>query len=417
MPAPFQSLLAHYRLWVAALALVPAILHAQERRPVAEFTVGREGRPLLLPVRMGNQEFRMLVDTGATLTGFDVTLRKELGPSLGSEALSTPTGPILADTFRPPEATVGNLPLEGPRKVFCHDFRTFREATGEPIFGVIGIDFLNRWIVQIDFDRGYLRLFRPDTEPAAAWGEQTELIRDPQYRPCVIGRAGDSLEVAWLIDTGANNNSVRPELFDRLVKTRQLQLGARYASVAAGGRLNGAAGRLSVLDIEGFHHEQLRCERARPSSLGLNYLSRYTLTLDLPRQRAWFKPGQHFQRPEAPATSGLVLKRVDRQTLVAAVKPQSAALRAGLQADDELLTVNGLPVEKLDFFELRRLLTSQVGRRIPVEIRRDGHQIAIELKLESIDRVPDEPEQKVSSVDATSVRGTTRTRGTAPARS
>jgi hypothetical protein len=285
---------------------------------------------------------------------------------------------------------LGTLPLKGVRKVFCHDFSSVSQTSGEQILGVLGMDFLSEWIIQIDFDNGRFRLLPPETERHADWGRKTQIVKDPQFRPCVIGRAGASTDVSWLIDTGANGMSVRPELFDRLVSNREIRLGVGFASVTGTGRLDGASGRLTQMDLEGFRHQQLRCDRARPSAIGLDYLARYTVTLDMPRATAYFRPGANFDKPVPPATSGLQLKRIDGKTLVVGVKPQSAAIRAGLQIGDELITINKRRAYEFDFFELRKLLTSRVGLVVPITLRRGETRLELELELDSIDAPPEQ---------------------------
>ena len=100
------------------------------------------------------------VDTGAWKTIFDTSLRSELGQSLGTTTAATPSGFIEVELFRTPQASVGLLDLSSVDTVGCHDLTKMRYASGQEIFGILGMDFLRNYAIELDFDAGKCRLWK-----------------------------------------------------------------------------------------------------------------------------------------------------------------------------------------------------------------------------------------------------------------
>jgi hypothetical protein len=106
------------------------------------FRFDPEERVVLVPVRLGTKDYQFVLDTGATWSVFDISLRSHLGPRVDSVRVAVPQGgDAKRELYSPPDARVGSLSLtKGP--VLCHDFTSLREASGCSLKGIIGMDFL-----------------------------------------------------------------------------------------------------------------------------------------------------------------------------------------------------------------------------------------------------------------------------------
>ncbi|HWE35471.1 MAG TPA: retropepsin-like aspartic protease, partial [Isosphaeraceae bacterium] len=153
------------RMLLVLAALAPAALACAEeprteipRELVLErFRVAKGGDLLLVPVRFAGRDRLFVVDTGNTLTTFDESL--PLGvPRTVVESI-TPQGRVPVRIYDSPSAEVGRLPLQVPY-VIGADLGWMREISGYRIDGVLGMDFLRRFVVHIDFDRGELLLLK-----------------------------------------------------------------------------------------------------------------------------------------------------------------------------------------------------------------------------------------------------------------
>jgi hypothetical protein len=161
------------RLLHLAVTLALLLLAAAEPKPAREdklvleqFDVARDG-PLLLPVMLQGKKYLFLVDTGATLNIFDTSL--PLGKPKATAETAGPDGPITAPLFDAPDATVGCLSLFSLQPVYQMSLKGTREASGQEVYGVLGMDFLRHRVVRVDFDAGKLAfLERAGSDPGVA---------------------------------------------------------------------------------------------------------------------------------------------------------------------------------------------------------------------------------------------------------
>src|SRR5207302_2014602 len=76
------------------------------------------------------------------------------------------------------------------------DLRKIREASGEPIMGFLGMDFLGRYVVRIDPDRGEVLFLKSVPEDA---GVPFPMPWSPDTIPEVTAEVGDSNAVRFMV--------------------------------------------------------------------------------------------------------------------------------------------------------------------------------------------------------------------------
>jgi len=354
-----------------------SICDADDRltKPVAqplhgEFKIGKDGRLVLLPVSLGARTISCLVDTGACLSAFDVTLKGSLRQSRGTRTLQAAGGPLRVETWDWPDARLGDHDLNSGQPVACLDLRHIREATNEPVLGVLGMDFLRTVRFQIDFDEGLLRFLPLLTEAPGALDVRipVRFLRDGP--PLIAGSLDADSRHDFVIDTGAQGNSLKAELFDALVDEGRIRIGSSFTSVAAAGAFRGQRGRLDGLSVGPLEHRGLRFSRLSYSSLGLRYFSRYVVTFDFPNECVYLRNGVHHARHEPGATSGLTLRWENSAPVVESVRADGPGAKAGLAQFDVLTSIDGKGAAEYDHFALRELFTSEAGRRVKLTVRR-----------------------------------------------
>jgi hypothetical protein len=349
--------------------------------PTGEFKIAKDGRLILLPVALGPKTISCLVDTGASLCAFDVTLKEVLGQSRGVRHLQGADGPFRAETFDWPDARLGEQVLKTEQPVACLDLRHIRAATNEPVLGVLGMDLLRTSRFQIDFDKGILRFLPSPPDASRDWGERipVRFLRDGP--PLIAGSPAADVRDDFVIDTGAQGNSLQEALFDALIDDGRIRKGASFTSVAATRQVRGQRGRVDLFSVGPLEHRELRFSRLKYSSLGLRYLSRYVVTFDFPDGYIYLRNGAHHSRAEPRATSGLTLKWQEGLPVVESVRADGPAARAGLARSDALLRIDGKDAVEFDHFSLRELLTSEAGRNVKLTIRRGERLLEVAVVL------------------------------------
>lgn len=152
-----------------------------------EFTVGQGGRPLLIPVTLDGRNFPFLVDTGTSKTILDTSLESYLGALNNPAVLKTSAGFVSSEVFDCPDASVGSLNLDRVGTVGCMDLRAIRYATGKEVMGILDMDFLGDFAIEIDFDNGFLRLW---SEAPPEWNGRGEEFPMVLARDCLLCDAG-----------------------------------------------------------------------------------------------------------------------------------------------------------------------------------------------------------------------------------
>jgi PDZ domain-containing protein len=335
-----------------------------------EFQIGKDGRLILVPVALGPRMVSCLVDTGACLSAFDVTLKEFLGPPRGMRKVQTADRPIRVETYDWPDARLDGRVVKSGQATACLDLRHIQEATNEPVLGVIGIDLLKVVCFQVDFDEGVLRFLPSLPEAPGDLGVKIPVRFRPDGLPVIAGLPGTHDREDFVIDTGAQGNSLEADLFDGLAHEQQIRIGASFRSITPTGALGGERGKLDGLSIGPFEHRGLRFSRLRYNSLGLRYFSRYVVTFDFPNECLYLRKGAHHSRSEPGATSGLSLTWENGAPVVQAVRADGPAARAGLARSDELVQIDGRRAAEFDHFLLRQLMTSEAGRRVKLRVRR-----------------------------------------------
>jgi len=118
-----------------------------------EFEVAKNGDLLLLPVQFNDgKTYQFMVDTGHPTAAVDLTLKRYLKATGETALIAGRDEPMYS--FR--DASIGRLRIPPQRDVECRDMSGFSEASGYDLRGILGMQFLRRYVVDIDFDAGRL---------------------------------------------------------------------------------------------------------------------------------------------------------------------------------------------------------------------------------------------------------------------
>ncbi len=344
------------------------------------FTFDRDDLTVLVPVRVGDKVYQFMLDTGASSSIFDVSLRSHLGPRVGSVNMQDAFGRGTAELYSPPKARVGSLPLtKGP--VLCQDLTLPREMSTPKVYGIVGIDFIKDWIVTIDFDEGRVDVLPPGTEKRPEWGESIPFA----YKggvivvPAVVGK---DMPTLFEVDTGATSTGILEEtLLKGLVDSHEARVVGQGTSSCLSGKQSAQSSPvvlLSHLVIGRFRRENLMLIGGKLNILGMSYLSRYRVTVDAPNERLYLAKRTQFAYRDAVRTCGLGLFYEAGGLEVEQVNEKSPARSAGLHAKDRIVKLGGKLISDWRPAGIRRLLTTG-DKAVPMAIERGGKLLEMSL--------------------------------------
>ena len=120
---------------------------------------GRGGL-LFVTLRLkSGDELPFILDTGSPGTLFDKSLVSKLGKRLplGTWTVSTPGGKQKSGIYWRPKLYLGNTRLKTGSLVATFDFKQLSNQVGHPIMGILAMDCLKHYCIQLDFQDGKMR--------------------------------------------------------------------------------------------------------------------------------------------------------------------------------------------------------------------------------------------------------------------
>ena len=371
---PFSGYAANPKLNSDALA---------SHKIIAEFKVPKQVEPILLPVKFKGKEYSFILETGCPLSIFDISLKHELGEVKGTARTYT-GGSVMMDVqlFDTPEAFLGPLNLQDGGQVACIDLRMFSLILGREISGSVGLNFLKKYVIQIDFDKSRLLFIQPTDLPDPSWGEELTIAYGPLGLAYIKGSVLGSTDVLFLIDTGMNyTGDLETKIFEDIIKNRETKV-SKDISHVAGETIQEMSFRTDDLSVGSLKYQGLILGVSSLSRLGLGFLSRHIVTCDFPNNKIYLKKGRNFVKTDEADMSGLHLLRIPNGIFVHSVDKDSPAEKAGIRANDIILSVSNKDAKKCDMPELRRFLKSGDGQEITMTIKRGKEVRKVSFLLE-----------------------------------
>jgi hypothetical protein len=250
------------------------------------------GSHLFVMIRLENgEELPFVLDTGSPVTLFDRSLKPKLGKRLDRITLRAWSDKQKSEIFAAPKIYLGGTRLITDSIVATFDFRNLSSLAGHPIKGILGMDCLQHYCLQLDFLARKMRFLQPDAGDPALRGkpyalqfsgvgqDRTNFFRPYIHQGSVVGEKGASL----LIDTGLNiDGAMDPQLL------RKQRSGLPAEAVEKVDRFSWNF-RESVWDGESFTNIVVREATATvagkgASVMGLRFLARHLVTLDFPNR-------------------------------------------------------------------------------------------------------------------------------------
>jgi len=288
---PFRALALLGGLLLASCANVPPTLPADPAHPgVPAATAFDRGlgtdRVFCLRVQGEHGEkWRFLVDSGSPITIFDRSLRNKLGPAIGVEPVQYAwSGSGMLQVHPAPRLFLnGTLLLTGPH-VWSDDLH--RVWSGRGIQGILGLDCLRNYCVQLDFPRHVVRFLDPDHPGGPELGHAFPLytIVNSVFVAGDLLNAGPAL---YQVDTGCTVDAVmKPPLFRQAWQVQPPTWVRQFPSgegrpVVEGGFAHGTFG--------GESYDQLIVDAADHNFLGLRFLSRHVVTFNFPKHTLYLQ--------------------------------------------------------------------------------------------------------------------------------
>jgi hypothetical protein len=357
----------------------------------------------------GSKPIGFLLDTGADENVINTPRLAAFGMKTYGQTIATGGGGsaeydyAAGATFTLPGVELRN------QHVSVIDQTGLERALGVPLGGILGYDFISRFVVEIDYRKNLITLRDPKNWNYEGSGYVVPVMFDDgiPFSNGVISVGAKTIPTYFVIDFGAQETMTLTSPF---VKANGLlELAQTNAFVNHPTGLENQF--FSQTNVRG-HIDKLELgklvEQSIPINMSVNtkgaYASenfsgtvgetifrRYHVFLDYTRNRIIFEPTAETRSPfPERKTYGLTIiaSGTDLHTYtITAVRPGSQAEKDGFKKSDIISTMNGNPASAFTLRELREELAHE-GESCELGINRggDGLTIPAQIKLVSLDR-------------------------------
>ncbi len=272
----------------------------------------------------------------------------------------------------------------------------FGVAEGMKIDGMVGYQFLARFLTTIDYANSTLTLAMPSALPASAPGAAAIAF----YFDGTIPRipvAVDGVTTSAEVDTG---NRAGLELSSPFLATHPAIASlAKTAPTVVGFGVGGASyarlGRIPTLEIGPYAvsnsvvsftvaNKGVLDDPFNPANVGGAIWRRFALTFDYAHSQLLLAKNAEFDTPFPYDHSGLFLIDASGAHTVLSVLADSPATAAGLAKGDVILGINGAPASNQSLAALRAMLSGPPGGVVRLHIRGPaGHERDATLTLKA----------------------------------
>ena len=364
---------------------------------------------MLVEARVDDDDapLRFVFDTGASGTVLDEAVARRLHiEATGSHDATGASGSVQLRVAAGRRLRLADGAVLSDLAMVLTDLTHLSAEFDRPLAGIVGNDLLRRWLTEIDFTAGELRLHSFDDElPTDGWQEIAFTfgrgIRIPQFEVAVVFADGERLAGPVLFDSGAACALIVNQPFaeanrvaaraGRTVEHRSqtltapiVMLTALAGSLQVGGTqwrdvpVEIATGKQGVTGYAGY--------------LGIldnNVIRRFDWIVDYRRKRLFCKPNAAGATPFQRPTIGASFELHDGAITVTQVVADSPAAVAGLREGDRVVAIDdralggATPATGKDVVALRKYL-EQEGKVVKVAVERDGGRRTLEWTVRSL---------------------------------
>lgn len=349
---------------------------------------------IYLPVTIGDDSRYWVLDSGASMSVIDQEYAEKLGLSVQGSIKGYGFGELFDLSFvAVPDHQVGTVRFDSQTMYVS---KGLAAKSYEPVMvGILGYDFLSRFIVEIDYDLQQVTFHDPDSFVYKGTG--VTLHAPLKYRTFTLPvTVDDQLTSIWSLDLGSYHSSIHYPFAEKnglLGRT-----GVEIVSQGMSGLSREMNIQFNCLRIDHFQLDlpliAIPLEKGVGATalgevggnLGNSTLRHFHLFLNYPEQKIILEKGVNFNAAFPRDKSGLIIGRAEtNQPMISFVAANSPAAKAGLVAGDIIVELAGQTVgPNQPIVPLREVLRGPAGSSVELKVQREEQILSANLLLEDL---------------------------------
>jgi len=295
---------------------------------------------------------------------------------------------------------VGKLKLENKTVyVLQEDVFNLSKHSGTKINGLIGVDFFQDHVVEIDYSSKHIRFYDSKNFETPKGYSMLPIMIESQkmfVELTVLQTDSTRKQVKMLMDTGAELNA----WFQTSTK-ESVHIPPKWVQGTIGEGLNGIiTGKYSHIPQICFGNFCLKnaivsfpdsatingivSNSKRDGTVGSQLLSRFNLYFDYKQKKFYFKPNSNFKGPFSYNVAGIEIIQYSPVIPVIEVMDvwaNSPAAHAGVKKEDQLVEINGTRAFQMSIGEIRKIFETPSKRPLNLTLKRGKDEITVRIDM------------------------------------
>jgi len=349
-------------------------------------------------IKSNSSEQEVIVDTGCSHTGFSSSFIEE-NPTHFEKVTDAKNYDIGLYRASGVNLYLGKTKKFSPLAIFEAPVLDLLEGTeiGRRFISIIGQDFLSSRPYEINYDNNVM-IIDQDVKKRVGEGEWKTVpfrAKPSPYFLVSLDIYVNGTKLPFILDTGASSSDIVPVCADHLaletVEGNSIQQGVSHnyesesskplSVIVAGHTLDDMVMSISTEDDPTTKAIQMvgAC-----GILGLDVLHQFNLIYDPYTFNLYFQKRENVSSVRVPSLGILPNRdKDDGKLVVKGVATKSPANKAGLQIDDKIISVNGIPSEKMTIYGFREYTIKNAPPFVFV-VSRGGKEKAITVQKTSL---------------------------------
>jgi hypothetical protein len=344
----------------------------------------------------GSHPAYFLLDTGAGASCIDLTFAKSIGLEItGKFEAKGVGGSEDAGFLELQSLQLGDLTMS-QQKIVSLNLSPMNIYEGREMDGIIGYDFLSRFVFEIDYQNSRVTFYDPQSFNYTGKGEALEIElygNTPHLKATVDGK----YEGMFTLDTGSRKSL---DLHAPFVKEngflkRYPDAIEAFGGAGIGGETKSLQTRIKAIQIGNFTIKEsitglslaeegaFKSEKTQ-GNIGGAILKRFDVTFDYEHKKVFLEKNDYFDQKDEFDKSGLMILWKDGKFLIQRIYAGSPAEKAKIEPGEEIISINAEPVAKYSLSQLRDVLSGKDGTKIKLQLKKDDKSREVSFKLRSL---------------------------------
>jgi hypothetical protein len=367
--------------------------HFTEGNSVEDIPIRFIGGHLYVPVIINCNEKYWVIDTGAGMSVIDEGYAKELGLEMKGDLKGVGAGGNVDVQF----TTIPPFSIQGieftEQTVAAINIDKLNRLLSIEIAGILGFDFLSRFVTKIDYANELVSFYDPGTFKYSGGGHEVGVhIKNKVFM--VEAVLDNEHTGTWLFDLGAGSTSLNGVFAHKngyIDKKGILRLSHGAANAFQTKSIKGNKIEFADFTVDNpkLHFPYGGIDTLRIfdelGTLGNSLFRNFVIYCDYANERLIVEKGEKFNKKFPEDRTGLQLFRnIDDNSKIEVmyVAEGTPGEKAGFKTGDIIKSINKINIRNLDGLSaLRNLLKEEPGTKYNIIIDRDGREKNLKLKL------------------------------------